>query len=91
LSASQSEDDLKVTSDIRSAMRSDNTLSPRVNELVSIATNGKAVVLAGALPSTGDIDRVTALAGLYAGARQIVNQLTLFDPSGPAASLDRRR
>lgn len=84
VTASQSPDDLRVTQQIRAALQSDSTLMPDVNRLVRVATNGQAVILRGALPTTRDIERVTALAENYCGARQVINELTVIDSATEA-------
>lgn len=76
---SQTSDDIRVTQQIRDALVSDGTIAPDIKHLVTIATNGQAVVLRGALPTTNDINRVEALAQQYAGSRQVINELTLID------------
>jgi osmotically-inducible protein OsmY len=76
---SQAPDDMRVTQQIREALQSDGTLAPDVSLLVRVATNGQAVVLRGALPSTRDIERVQTLAEGYCGARQVINELTVID------------
>jgi osmotically-inducible protein OsmY len=77
--ASQTSDDIRVTQQIRDALVSDGTIAADVKHLVMIATNGQAVVLRGALPTTGDINRVQTLAQQFAGSRQVINELTVID------------
>ena len=70
-------DDQKVTAQIKIALAGDESLSPQAHE-VSVATNQQAVVLRGSvLP--GEKDRVESLAGQYAGARQVIDQLLVRD------------
>ena len=70
-------DDAKVTAQIRSALASDKSLSTQGHD-VSVATNQQAVVLRGSV-RPGEKDRIVALAGQYAGTRQVVDQLLIID------------
>jgi hypothetical protein len=79
LTASPSPDDTRVTRQIRDALHADSDLPRDVNNLVNVATNGQAVVLRGALRNTSQIARVETLAQNYAGARQVINELTVID------------
>ncbi len=71
-------EDTRVTAQIRSALAGDKSLSSMAHN-VSIATNQQAVVLRGQV-SSGEKDRVEALASQYAGTRQVVSQLLVKDP-----------
>jgi hypothetical protein len=53
-------------------------ISPADATYVSIATNGEAVVLRGAV-SSDDKDRIEFLAQQYASGRQVINELTVKD------------
>jgi osmotically-inducible protein OsmY len=77
--ASQRPDDIRVTQQIRDALSADTAIAPDIKHMVNIATNSEAVVLTGALSSTSDISRVQTLAQQYAGARQVINELTVRD------------
>ena len=70
-------DDIRVTEQIRSALREDSSLSPEA-KYVAVATNPQAVILRGAV-SSSDVDRIEALAQQYAGSRQVDNQLMVAD------------
>jgi osmotically-inducible protein OsmY len=71
-------DDRRVTAQIRTALVGDKSLSSLARN-VGIATNQQAVVLRGQVTS-GEKDRVEALASQYAGTRQVVSQLLVKDP-----------
>jgi len=76
-------DDTRVTDQIREALAADASLSQSAKS-VTIATNEQAVILRGAVSTVEDKDRVETLAGQYAGARQVDNQLTIKDFSDPS-------
>ena len=73
--AASDSDDRRVTAQIRQALLADKSISVLAQH-VQIATNQVAVVLRGAVRSN-ELDRIEALAGKYAGSRQIDNQLTV--------------
>jgi hyperosmotically inducible protein len=75
--AASDSDDRRVTAQIREALLADKSISVLAQH-VQIATNQVAVVLRGAVRSN-ELDRIEALAGKYAGSRQIDNQLTVAD------------
>jgi osmotically-inducible protein OsmY len=70
-------DDARVTAQIRTALASDPSMSMQARD-VSIATNPQAVVLRGSV-HPAEKDRIVALAGQYAGTRQVVDQLLIID------------
>jgi osmotically-inducible protein OsmY len=70
-------DDLKVTAQIKVALARDTSLSPQAHE-ISVATNQQAVILRGSVTSA-DKDRINTLAGQYAGARQVIDELLVRD------------
>jgi hypothetical protein len=70
-------DDASVTAQIRSALARDPSMSMQARD-VSIATNQQAVVLRGSV-HPAEKDRIVALAGQYAGTRQVVDQLLIID------------
>jgi uncharacterized lipoprotein YbaY len=59
-------DDARVTAQIRTALASDPSMSMQARD-VSIATH------------PAEKDRIVALAGQYAGTRQVVDQLLIID------------
>jgi len=73
--AASDSDDRRVTAQIREALLADKSISVLAQH-VQIATNQDAVILRGAVRSN-ELDRIEALAGQYAGSRQIDNQLTV--------------
>jgi osmotically-inducible protein OsmY len=73
--ASSNSDDLQVTAQIRQALAADPSLSDLAHS-VQVATNSDAVILRGVVEST-EKDRVNALAQQFAGARQIMDELTV--------------
>jgi osmotically-inducible protein OsmY len=73
--AASDSDDRRVTAQIRQALLADKSFSVLAQH-VQIATNQDAVILRGAVQSN-ELDRIEALAGQYAGSRQIDNQLTV--------------
>ena len=70
-------DDARVTAQIRSALAGDKSLSVLAHQ-VTIATNQQAVVLRGSVEAD-EKDRIESLAALYAGTRQVVDQLLVQD------------
>ena len=75
--AASDSDDRRVTEQIRQALLADQSISVLAQH-VQIATNQDAVILRGAVRSD-ELDKIEALAGQYAGSRQIDNQLTVAD------------
>jgi len=73
-------EDVRVTEQIRAALRADSSLSEEA-KLVAIATNPDAVILRGTV-SSSDKERIETLAGQYAGARQVDSQLMVRDHAG---------
>jgi hyperosmotically inducible periplasmic protein len=73
--AASDSDDRRVTAQIRQALLADKSFSVLAQH-VQIATNQDAVILRGTVQSN-ELDRIEALAGQYAGSRQIDNQLTV--------------
>jgi osmotically-inducible protein OsmY len=73
--ASSNSDDLQVTAQIRQALAADPSLSDLAHN-VQVATNSDAVILRGVVEPT-EKDRVNTLAQQFAGARQIMDELTV--------------
>jgi len=73
--AASDSDDRRVTAQIQQALLADKSISVLAQH-VQIATNQDAVILRGAVRSD-ELDKIEALAGQYAGSRQIDNQLTV--------------
>ena len=72
-------EDVAVTSQIRGALAADQSLSMEAKH-IQVVTNAEAVILRGAVREQ-EPDRIESEARQYAGARQIVNQLTVEDRS----------
>jgi len=73
--ASSNSDDLRVSAQIRQALVADPSLSDLAHN-VQVATNSDAVILRGVVEPT-EKDRVNTLAQQFAGARQIMDELTV--------------
>jgi hypothetical protein len=73
--ASSDSDDLQVTAQIRQALAAAPSLSDLARN-VQVATNSDAVILRGAVEPE-EKDGVDSLAQQFAGARQIIDQLTV--------------
>src|ERR1700722_19153540 len=73
--ASNNSDDLRVTAQIRQALAADPSLSDLAHG-VQVATNSDAVILRG-IVEPAEKDRVDTLAQQFAGARQIIDELTV--------------
>jgi osmotically-inducible protein OsmY len=73
--ASKNRDDLEVTAQIRQALATAPSLSDLARG-VQVATNSDAVILRGVVEPE-EQDRVDSLAQQFAGARQIIDQLTV--------------
>jgi len=73
--ASSNSDDLRVTAQIRQALVAEPSLSDLAHN-VQVATNSDAVILRGVVESV-EKDRVETLAQQFAGARQIIDQLSV--------------
>jgi osmotically-inducible protein OsmY len=73
--ASNNSDDLRVTAQIRQALTGDPSLSDLAHS-VQVATNADVVILRGVV-EPAEKDRVDTLAQQFAGARQIIDELTV--------------
>lgn len=71
---SNSSADLKITSDIRSALVDDESLSTNAHNVKVITTNG-SITLRGPVRDTQERDRVLAIVKKYAGRYSINNYL----------------
>jgi osmotically-inducible protein OsmY len=70
-------EDVRVTEQIRGALRADSSLSEEAKN-VAVAANPQAIILRGTV-SSSDVDRIETLAEQFAGARQVDSQLTVRD------------
>jgi osmotically-inducible protein OsmY len=70
-------EDVRVTEQIRGALRADSSLSEEAKN-VAVAANPQAIILRGTV-SSSDVDRIETLAEQFAGARQVDSQLVVRD------------